>query len=281
MIGKFDKKRKEQKALLKELESIKSLLDDGELIDDDFSDLAETALKKSADHIERPIEHFTSLDDDDEYLISDDLDIDLFAQDKIVESDIPTLEVIIDDNSTPPLAPGVLPGQQSLFNENKTDAKKAPNTITEAPKETRKEVIRESATKNAPKATVDQRLQKTENPFLPPHIRERLGSSFDIPAYANPNEIIRSPYIAPSFQSDKNLSDIIGNNVSGNTVANNTDYSSDYAAQYRQPAASQDTTLSEVNSQQIIDALVNEFMPKIESRLRLHLAKTLENNSKK
>lgn len=286
MIGKYDKKRKEQKALLKELESIKTLLDDGELISDDFSDLAETAQKKSiepqplsasqdkaagqiaSDHNELIFDN----DNEDDFLISDELDIDLSKPNKPVtdNKNIPVLEEMVEDTA-PPLAVGVLPGQQSLFNDNeqknsKTDNKPreqaATSSATEpaSPVSTRKntsqkEAIKPSDSAKAQSQSAEQKAKATENPFLPKHIRERLGGAIDVPAYAQPNEIISKPYIAPQFNAPAE---------SNSGLFDNSSFLSTYEAQ-----------TDDVDQEEIIDALVNEFMPKIEAKLRQRLKQTL------
>jgi len=43
----------------------------------------------------------------------------------------------------------------------------------------------------------------------------------------------------------------------------------------------QEPRSNDIDQQEMIDTLVNEFMPKIESRLRLRLAKALDKASKK
>jgi len=300
MIGKFDKKRKEQKALLKELESIKSLLDDGELIDDDYSDLADTAIKKTMVeptpnnkptyldgealiHDEANFDELI-LDEDEDFLISNELDIDLSTQGQPADKEIPILEEIYDNSVAPTLPPGVLPGQQSLFNENKkiNEDKKFKESKPEHTKTTATNTELDNNTNEALKQTNRQSngyqpLEKTDNPFLPPHIRERLGGTIDIPAYAQSNEILRNPYIAPKFTASEPLPN------TGKTLSK--DHSADYSSSPKTHQAPSSTNpfiqqTGDVNQKEIIDALVNEFMPKIESKLRLRLAKILMDSQK-
>ena len=125
MNMKTDKKHKEQQVILQELESIKVLLDE-DSISDDIPILQEMVSDEATTH-------------------------DKQENDKI------------DNHQT--ATKGVLPGQQSLFDEKKT--KQAPPQ-------------KQSST--------DVNHTKTnENPFLPKHIRERLNGTVDIPAYKQSN----------------------------------------------------------------------------------------------
>lgn len=294
MIGNYDKKRKEQKALLKELESIKSLLDDGELIDDDYSDLAATAIKKSSPempasdadddmliHDDAELSELID-DEDDDFLISDELEIDLSQEQqpaaKHNELNIPILEEMVEDDSAP-LAPGVLPGQQSLFNEGKQEAKAAPNNKTndKTNKHTQK---RDTANKQkTAEQTPAQKQAQTENPFLPKHIRERLSGTVDIPAYAQPNEVVRSPYVAPKFSYDDRTTEHPPEIKPKHTEAAASEKAKEL--NFSPSASLYEPISNDIDQQDMIDALVNEFMPKIESRLRLRLAKALDKASKK
>lgn len=292
MIGNYDKKRKEQKALLKELESIKSLLDDGELIDDDYSDLAETALKKSSPvapasvaddlpliHDEANLDELI-YDEADEFLVSDDFDTDLSKEGasiaKLDEVNIPILEeMVVDDGVQAPSAPGALPGQQSLFTENKNE----PSTEADKTVKNEKPQPQAEPENKTQKQTPHQKAKSVENPFLPKHIRERLNGTVDVPAYAQPNEVIRNPYVAPNFSYDDRSTEHPPEMEQKHTSPNQDRKVKEL--NFSPSASLYEPSSNDADHKDMIDALVNEFMPKIESRLRLRLAKVLEKNAKK
>jgi hypothetical protein len=304
MIGKYETKRKEQKALLKELESIKSLLDGGELIDDDYSELVGTAIKKSVAEPSSPnnppsnnkptviaeealIYDETNFDklifnQNDDILTSDELDIDLLSQTKIIDNEIPTLKEIIDNNPASPLAPGELPGQQSLlkenkkFNESKEEHVKVKTTSAEldnnAGQTVKETVLKEPIKQTATNLNRYQALEKTDNPFLPPHIRKRLSSNIDRHAYAQTDEAISSPYLAKKLASSEQPSIMDKTHLKDYS----TSLKSDQVFASTNPFMRQKSLSNDADKEEIIDALINEFMPKIESKLRLRLAKAIE-----
>lgn len=291
MIGKFDKKRKEQKALLAELESIKSLLDDGELINDDFSDLAATATQKTDSDeesskpdlndlldqvsIDEGLEDKEFADDeliddgeDDDFLISDDIEVDLSSTEYDNEEiDIPVLEEMISVSAAGQLTPGALPGQKSLFDDGSDDSSRSstndPSKTSSPEQEIKKNAdaiasaMSQSAQSSKSKESYVPPIAKSsENPFLPKHIRERLGSSIDVPGYPEKNQNLHKTY-DPTTQKPNP------------------------AVESSPESKMQSNYLQDVDTAEIIDKLVEEFMPKIEKILRERLALAVLKSSQK
>jgi hypothetical protein len=168
MTIKDDKKREEQQAILNELESIKTLLGEEEgaskaqedVIPDDIPLLQEMVVDDNFDKLI------------DEELIHDDLDLDF---DLDFDSTNDSLESINDEQ--PSTTPGVLPGQQSLFDEKKSERSSS------------------AAQENSIKPSQEKKVKASgENPFLPKHIRERLNGTVDLPAYDTAGRPLQKHY---------------------------------------------------------------------------------------
>jgi hypothetical protein len=194
---KVDDKRKEQQALLSELESIKSLLDD-EIDADAIPLLQEMVIEESWNQAA----HVAETDDELSALAAE----------------------------TPTKAPSVLPGQQSLFKEKIASALSSTGIqANSSPKKLTQHSIE--------KPTV---VAKGENPFLPQHIRARLNGNTLLPAFDTDNN--------PVFNAP-----LIGEPIQETNVAQEA-----------------------MNHKRIIDTLVAEFLPKIESELRRRLQAELQ-----
>lgn len=272
-MTKTPPKQQEQQAILDELESIKTLLDE--------EDLDLHPLEESGQH---------PLDDDIpllEEMIFDDDSLEL--EDSLERTDSPELatpakpvgdnpkvatntesHVILEEPEAEPLSVTILDDvQETEITEISADAAEsesvegttqtqagetdylAPGALpgqqslftaqvtAQARPADNKDVSRltEEEFKSTPASTAKAKAAATENPFLPQHIRERLSGNMELPRISE-----------PSFLKEK----------AGNKPSHKT-----------QP-------LSDAGTEQVIDSLVAEFMPKIEARLREQLRRKLK-----
>lgn len=158
MSDNQEKMEQRKQILLSELESIKDLLND-----------------QKADNI--PI-----LKD---AIVEDSVDTDDLYEEENIEIDLDQIDEVNEEPSTP----GVLPGQQSLFSEgNKESSKQNKKDDLGVQAEEADLSIKD---KQSPKKSLQN------NPFLPPHIRERLGQDMtEVPVEkAQP----ASPLLSPSY----------------------------------------------------------------------------------
>jgi hypothetical protein len=279
MANKAFKKQSEQESILNELESIKELLDDGELIHDEMEiptleevieDIADEVEAKATDKglLSETATHNQS-DDDAEDKVTDDLIERIPTEVKIEAISVETTpEEVAPEEAAPKnsatldeteqqsevhvSANGVLPGQQSLFEENKPENKTEENQLTEKPQET----THSSNTSQTHLESSDHlqsganAANKTvENPFLPKHIRERLNGMADVPAYEQQNIELRKNY-----HNNKQLAQQASATANKLTSVTNT---------------KDESLKSEVDD--MVDSLIKEFMPIIEAKLRLVL----------
>ncbi|MGH1484801.1 MAG: hypothetical protein ACRBCI_01200 [Cellvibrionaceae bacterium] len=271
-IIKGDKKRKEQQAILDELESIKTLLDEDDgMIDDgitmlgdeeimlgeeasipdDIPLLQEMVIEESSDVIdddsseiaegspeivvesspEQPVSNLLVDHEEEEELIHDDLDIDL------------DMDFLDEETNT---TPGVLPGQQSLFDEKKANIEKKQNELKAR---TEKQKTLRQSHSSPTKAS-------GENPFLPKHIRERLNGTVDVPAYEQTSKPLQKRYESlQQIQTPKDFERTSERSLSPST-----------------PPFIQESDRSD----ELIEAVVKEFLPKIEAKLRQQLKEKMK-----
>lgn len=152
------------------------------------------------------------------------------------QDDIPILEEIIGNEpplitekaDTPPKDPSILPGQQALFNE-----KNQSTSHTEKP-------------------------SSSDNPFLPKHIRERLGSSIE--------------YVHELAQQQRELEQQSLLMPFANDVTR--------ASEQKTTLEKKNTSLAKTiaNPDELIDSLVQQYLPIIEDDLRNRLKALLKDS---
>jgi hypothetical protein len=198
---------KRKQTLLTELESIKGLLN---TTDADSIPLLEDAI------VEDEYEHETLIEDS----VIADLPVELFEA-EFEELSIKNLAPTLSDNLPPPIKNRALPGQQSLFKAS------SDNNTNRLP------------------AKAGSKASLAQNPFLPPHVRERFERALedDTP---NNNSATDLSTVIPATKPP--MPTLTPTETPTETVINN-----DYA-------------------ERLVDQLVAHHLPKIETELRKRLS---------
>lgn len=145
------------------------------------------------------------------------------------------------------LAPGVLPGQQSLFEKSRSDKSTAPLEPQDEDQTTRSQRKSESKARG-------------ENPFLPKHIRDRLHTNKAL------LDIIKESPLSPaaasrlSEYSPGGSKDGTQEKPASEATPQRNDSNADSAPAMAEPA---NDRLS-----QMVDDIIAVYLPKIEAELR-------------
>ena len=293
----MDEKRKKEE-LLAELESIKDLLDSDPLSDDTFFD--PRAQRAASDR-------------------------DLSSQTLTSSQEIPTLnEMVLEDepfndfndehiDTSSTAANKVLPGQQSLFEQEKLKRKKADaelealdnkstNTATVGREEDRQQAVY-SYLDSSQDSSLDSSLgnsvdSATENPFLPKHIRERLTKPSDLEAILAGNANKRSllpPIVkatvdndsivqrrfssANSFlntiRPDPSNTQLLESALNKTFLYKNSSPARPESEVKAEPELAQSRSSSDAKLGLLVDELIAQYLPEIEAKLRFQLKQAL------
>ncbi len=300
MTQKADRKRKEQQAILSELESIKDLLDEDELDQDDIPIDIDIDIDGGLGEQEELMIHDDLITDEDERLIDQDV-LAAKAQGRI---DIPLLQEMVDDNALsetvtdpeieastteqiqPPedidnevsaadkaatqngqttLSPGALPGQQSLFSEpaplDHNDSNSSPNF--DATSNSASEEI--EASTNEKEQTAGKPSTKTikNNPILSPPKKTNSENPF-LPKHIR--DRLSGTTDLPAYDNPYNA---VPHNttISQNTFQVTSNNPPQHSAQSFAPNQSE--------HELIIDSLVAQYLPEIEAKLRQKLKEVI------
>ena len=176
---------------------------------------------KKADELLEELESIKSL-------LDDDIDSIPVLEEMIDDAPPLVTKQAVDQGDTTPDALSILPGQQGLFDET---AK--------------------------PKANTSQKSPSSDNPFLPKHIRERLGSS--------------SSYVEELEQQQRELEQQSLTMPLSTAVPSALDRDDHTKAKsYLQKTIA--------NPDELIDSLVKQYLPIIEDELRQQLKKLVDKN---
>ena len=180
MASDNDPLKRKKETLLAELESIKHLLTDDQ--NDHIPVLKDAIIEETAD---LPMNEHTIDDTPNAFLNKQDSSETRPSTDVEESNSFPhsdnerhddTVNTLLNTSAEIPEAhtstPGVLPGQQSLFNEAANKAKT------------------EKALDTDPISAQDKQTSLSKNPFLPPHVRERFKKADTEPEKPNSEAVI-------------------------------------------------------------------------------------------
>ncbi len=311
MTQKADRKRKEQQAILSELESIKDLLDEDELNQNDMPIDSDIDGVLDGEQEELLI-HDDLITDEDERLVDQDV-LEAKAQGRI---DIPLLQEMVDDEDiseatnlelepsfthhTPPeeagdnpttelvdeaapqkdqikLSPGALPGQQSLFSEQTPPASTDTHNSPSSPNST-------AASKSASievKPGTTEKVQTSDrpstqalknNPILSPP-KKTSGENPFLPKHIR--DRLSGTSDLPAYDNPYNAA-TLNTKVSPTTFQVTSNPEQDSTQSF-----TQNSVQNQSEHDLIIDSLVAQYLPEIEAKLRQKLKEAITSTKTK
>ncbi|WP_370978025.1 hypothetical protein [Agaribacterium sp. ZY112] len=244
--------------LLQELESIRSFLND-ELSDDDIPILTSVAdseilEKKGGTTIKTDNAESNNTELEPDFILDDEEELEGFT----ANTDNAIISAREED--------GDLQRQTSLFDDELLQTDKESGSLAHSdPQDTKQQTRAQSRRqkklarkKNRKNQKALPAAQSSDNPFLPPHIRERLGKHKEII-----NEIQGHPRLQPTIEEPINKFET--SIESSPTLATTESTESKAAA-------------SSTDNDALIEQAISEFMPVIERRLRELLIEKLKHN---
>ncbi len=251
----MDDKQKKQEELLTELESIKDLLDNDFLGDDTFIDPRAMRAQSDQDLLDQNTESSIEIPVLSEMVIEDEPLTKHPLEVNNEENQQESAPIEQEDSSKAPIASGVLPGQQSLFEKDRAQEK------------------------NSQKADTNS----NENPFLPKHIRDRLTKPSDLEAIlAGDTSKIEKPVVLPpivktTVEQDKSF--FSSNSFLDEIQQGNKEQTLEDALKRIPDSQNTNTpdqrTPSNNDIDSLIDNLIAQYLPEIEAKLRFQLKQSL------
>jgi hypothetical protein len=289
----MDHKRKKQEELLAELESIKDLLD-SDPFDDAFADpRSPRAAQDKASNLAKEIPVLSELV----------LDVE-----PLKEANIKNLKP--EDT----LAVNVLPGQQSLFEQEKIKKEKEAASQAKSEIKSPANLDQKHDRENTLKSSNERFQNKVnDNPFLPQHIRERLTKSADLEAILAGNNANKRFFLPPiikttvdadslidrgffstnsflgTIKKDSSISQSLESAINKTSLYKDSSSLSTLDATYNvKPKQEHNSEVkAEIKSQSeatidlLIDELIAQYLPEIEAKLRFQLKQSLTQKPQK